>query len=305
MKMITAAICSCGRYDLLRDSLQSLLNQASVSAYQILVVINAPDLGAAGAELLDEFNEIENLQFFCEPVPGLSHARNAALRLCSSEYLAFLDDDAVADAQWLSQLLSAFEVFGSRVHVVGGKVAPIWEVEPPPWLTPQMLWSLSLVDWGEEARHIGRDEWLVGTNIAFRTEELRRIGGFPVWLGRKPNVLLGNEEIAVIRELNEAGYPAVYQPSAVVHHRIAPDRLTLGWFRRRAAWQAVSDVLMDSDRPRQPSSAATAPMSDEDRRARNEWIVEALFRKDFNEDRDMVNAQLSAIYMLLKDVLSS
>jgi hypothetical protein len=38
------------------------------------------------------------------------------------------------------------------------------------------------------------------------------------------------------------GKLAIYTPKAVVEDVIPPERLTPNWFRRRASWQAVSDL---------------------------------------------------------------
>jgi hypothetical protein len=37
----------------------------------------------------------------------------------------------------------------------------------------------------------------------------------------------------------------IYAPDAMVDHLVPEERLTQSWFRRRAAWQAVSDYLAD------------------------------------------------------------
>src|ERR1700736_11049 len=41
-------------------------------------------------------------------VGGLSHARNLGARACSTEILAFTDDDAVIDPDWLANLTAGF-----------------------------------------------------------------------------------------------------------------------------------------------------------------------------------------------------
>jgi hypothetical protein len=45
--------------------------------------------------------------------------------------------------------------------------------------------------------------------------------------------------------MRRAGNRVLYSPHAVVEHIIDPARLTKSWFRRRVAWQAVSDYLMN------------------------------------------------------------
>ena len=47
----------------------------------------------------------------------------------------------------------------------------------------------------------------------------------------------------VIERIAAAGGIVAYDPAAAVEHFVPPDRLTQAWFRRRMAWQAVSDYL--------------------------------------------------------------
>ena len=48
-----------------------------------------------------------------------------------------------------------------------------------------------------------------------------------------------------MRRVLAGGQRAVYQPGAIVEHRIRAERLTREWFRRRVAWQCVSDFIVD------------------------------------------------------------
>jgi hypothetical protein len=61
------------------------------------------------------------------------------------------------------------------------------------------------------------------------------------------STLLSNEEIEASERVRAMGKLAVYTPKAVVEHVIPPERLTQSWFRRRAAWQAVSDLLSEPE----------------------------------------------------------
>jgi hypothetical protein len=144
--------------------------------------------------------------------------------------------------------MRAFALYGlDKVGVVGGRVLPLWVEQRPKWLGDKLLSYLSVIDWGGELRELNKENWLVGCNIAYNREALLRIGGFSRALGRYgDSVLLSNEEIEVAEKLNAQGLISVYSPEATVHHVIDPNRLSRAWFRRRAAWQAVSDLVKNS-----------------------------------------------------------
>src|SRR5262249_15438285 len=181
--------------------------------------------------------------------PGLSHARNIGTAHARAEVVAFMDDDAIAAPDWAAQILRAFETFAGRAGVVGGRVLPRWIGARPPWLGDNLLSYLSILDWGEQTRPLRPHEWLVGCNIAFDKQVLSSVGGFSRALGRVGAglALLSSEEVEVAEKIHRAGRVAVYCPDAVVHHVIDPSRLTRTWFRRRSAWQAVSNFIKDPE----------------------------------------------------------
>ncbi len=134
--------------------------------------------------------------------------------------------------------------------IVGGRVDPIWSAPRPAWVHDSMLGNLSVVDWGGEARVASPEEWVAGTNISFRVSAILENGGFRTNLGRigSGSSLLSNEEVQLVEKIRASGGQLVYAPDARVEHLVDLRRLTQTWFRKRAAWQAFSDFMMDPDR---------------------------------------------------------
>ncbi len=250
MPRITAAICTYNRYDLLPRAIESLTRQNLATAdFEIIVVDNSPD-HARSQEIALDYGGIENLRWWSEKTPGLSNARNVATRLAAAPLIAFMDDDAAAAPGWLAAVMSAFAEFGDAAQIVGGRVDPLWAAPQPGWLSGNLLGYVSVVDWGGSARFAAKTEWVAGTNVAFRVAALEAVGGFSVHLGRSRGgqALLSNDENDVIERMVANGGRLVYAPAAIVEHLVPSERLTQAWFRRRVAWQAVSDYLQDSGR---------------------------------------------------------
>ena len=248
--IITAAICTYDRYDLLPKAIDSLTRQSLGSdQYRILVIDNSPNHERAQA-FGKRFEAVPNLTYVVENTPGLSNARNVAAKLCATPYIAFMDDDAIANSGWLEEIVRAFERFGSNTAIVGGRVFPIWVAPRPPWLHNTMLGSLSIIDYGDETRPAEPDEWFAGTNISFRTDAIVSNHGFATNLGRigSGTSLLSNEEVKLVELIRTTGDRLIYAPLASVQHLVDPKRLTRAWFRKRFAWQAVSDFTMDPTR---------------------------------------------------------
>jgi GT2 family glycosyltransferase len=246
---ITLCICTYDRYDLLPKAIDSAARQSiPVESYRILVIDNSPDFERSYA-FGKRFASIPNLDYVIEKTPGLSNARNVAARRSVASIIAFMDDDAIASPAWAEEILRAFEQFGPKAMIVGGRVDPMWSLPRPAWIHDSMLGSLSIIDWGGEARVASEDEWVAGTNIAFRVSAILDHGGFSTNLGRigSGSSLLSNEEVQLLERIRSAGSQVIYAPKALVNHLVEPKRLTRSWFRKRAAWQAFSDFMMRAD----------------------------------------------------------
>jgi glycosyltransferase involved in cell wall biosynthesis len=298
MAKIAAVICTYNRYDVLKYAVDSLLIQTlPKSDYEIWIIDNTPGAEKGqGKEFSRLYEHIENLNYYFEKTPGLSNARNVAIKNTDTPYIAYLDDDAIAGSQWLEEVINGFETF-SNVGVVGGRISPIWEIPRPTWLSDALAGNVSVVDWGGSLRVAAEGEWFAGANIAFSREVLEQSGGFSVNLGRKGagQILLSNEENEILEFVKKSNFQEVYNPLASVDHLVEKNRLRRAWFRRRAAWQAVSDFMlmpekMEAQLPGMLQNlrgylSAMPPLY------RN---IQGLFYE--TDDADLFQWQLSAIY---------
>lgn len=84
------------------EAARSALAQACAASFEVVLVDNDPE-GSALAPLraLDDPRVVVRH----EPCPGVANARNAGLRAARGELIAFLDDDEIAPANWLAELL--------------------------------------------------------------------------------------------------------------------------------------------------------------------------------------------------------
>ncbi len=94
------------RPDGLKVALESLMHQSAGDlAMEIIVADNDPAGSARG--YVESFAKTSTIKihYLHVPEPGVSNARNAALKAAQGRYLAFLDDDQQACAGWLQTLL--------------------------------------------------------------------------------------------------------------------------------------------------------------------------------------------------------
>ena len=245
--IVSVVIITHNRAEHLERSIASVLAQDSAGVpYELIVIDNASrDLTR---EVVDaKTRDFPNLKYVLEPRLGESHARNTGFQTAQCSLVAYLDDDAIANPGWLKQIPIAFAEAGADVACVTGRVDPIWGAPRPPWLHDDLLPLISAVDWSPAPGRLTDRQWPIGANVAFRREALYRVGGFSTKLGRRGPSLLSNAEILLYLQLTAHGYSSYYDPKLAVRHFVAPERLDKRWFRRRAYWQGVSDVILDAN----------------------------------------------------------
>jgi glycosyltransferase involved in cell wall biosynthesis len=248
---LSVVICTLNQVDYLRKALGSLAGQTLPQAeYEVIVVDNGST--DPTKQTVASFPGIENLRYVCDPVPGLSRARNLGWQEARGRYVAYLDDDAVASPKWLERILFRFETLQPRPAGVGGRILPIWEAEKPAWLGEELEPYLGIVDWPACPMILDEDRfYLAGANVGYERGALRASGGFPTDLGRKGPLLLSNEELWMQRFLMSRGRALWFDPEILVHHHVRAERLTRAWFYERFFWQGVSDALLENRLVRQ------------------------------------------------------
>jgi hypothetical protein len=153
--------------------------------------------------------------------------------------VAFIDDDAVADRNWLQTLLLAYR--DPRVIAVGGAVLPRWDRGRPPGFPEEFDWVVGCTYLGmPTGRRTVRN--LIGANMSFRRQVFRVIGGFSDGIGRVGGGAGGCSETELcIRAA--AALPAsviLYDPAARVSHRVPTARTSWRYFGTRCYREGLS-----------------------------------------------------------------
>lgn len=237
---ISATICTHNRSSYLGKAIRSLVDQTLPSdQYEVIVVDNASTDDTRA--VFDSFAGNHNLRYILEPVLGLSQARNTGWQNARGEYVAYLDDDAIACPEWLERIVKAFETVWPTPAAVGGKVVPIWGSQRPGWLPKEAEPSLSIIDWADRPVFLTEDyQFLGGGNIAYARTTLQTVNGFSSELGRKGGRLVSGEETLIERRLRRQGLPFYYDPLISIEHHIHVERLTTSWLCRRYFWTGAS-----------------------------------------------------------------
>ena len=102
---VSVVVASHGRPAWLARCLTSL-GQQDYRNFEIVVVSDQPDLTACGVP--QEIAEQVKLVHFTEP--NICRARNLAVEAGAGQIIAFIDDDAVPEPDWLTELARGFSL---------------------------------------------------------------------------------------------------------------------------------------------------------------------------------------------------
>lgn len=234
---VGVVICSytLERWDLLCRAAAGIGRQTFVPHEFVIVVDHNPELG----------RQLQHLPFAgCRVVPnsqsqGLSGARNTGVQSITSDVIAFLDDDAIPEAEWLEHLMAPLD--DDTVIGVGGWVEPAWRRAPPSWWPPTFNWVVgcSYVGLPGDLAPIRNP---IGASMAIRRQAILDAGGFSTGLGRVGTLPVGCEETELALRIValHPGKRFVHATASRVHHFVPSERASLRYFLRRCAGEGVS-----------------------------------------------------------------
>jgi glycosyltransferase involved in cell wall biosynthesis len=241
---ISVVICAytMDRWDALAAAVETSLDQTLPPDEVVVVVDYNEELYRRAAR---ELSGAQVLVLANRSTKGLSGARNTGVAMSSGDIVAFLDDDAYAEPDWLEQLVDPMA--DPMVVGVGGWVLPHWETKPAKWLPETFYWILGCSYAGLPATN-SRLRNPIGANMAMRRRLFTQVGGFTSGIGRIGQIPLGCEETELCIRYSSR-FPDerfVLVRDAIVHHRVPASRLTWHYFWTRCWAEGLSKALVSS-----------------------------------------------------------
>lgn len=242
---LTVCVCTHNRAASLSACLDGLRRQTvAPSAFEVLVVdsASAPESAEAAALLADA---TPNAIYLRVERPGISLARNVGARCARAAWIAYVDDDAIPEPDWVATILDIVEA-PKPPSVMGGRILPLWEAPLPGWWPERLRGSLSIIEHAKPGEYrsgeLPRDVEPYAANMVVNVAALLDAGGFRAAIGRYGGALLSDEEVQLAWRLQDNGHSARHEPRMVVHHQIHANRLNPAWLLRRLYWQGASAV---------------------------------------------------------------
>jgi GT2 family glycosyltransferase len=232
---VSVVICcyTHDRWDDLTAAIASVRGQTQVPAELIIAVDHAPELAGLVRATFPDVVVVENTQ-----TRGLSGARNTGIAAARGDIVAFLDDDAVAAADWLERLWVPYE--RPEVMAVGGRVVPDWDEGRPVWFPPEFDWVVGCTYAGHPDAGPVRN--VIGANMSMRRSVFTELGGFDDRVGRIAALPAGCEETELCIRIRQRrpGSVVWYAPDSVVFHRVRAERTTFRYFTSRCRAEGMS-----------------------------------------------------------------
>ncbi|MFJ9350104.1 glycosyltransferase family 2 protein [Streptomyces sp. NPDC101237] len=242
---ISVVICvyTEDRWEDILAAVSSVRAQSYPALETLLVVDHNP---ALLERLTTQYERAAHVRVLANAGPrGLSAGRNTGIASSLGEVIAFLDDDAVAERDWLLRFAEGYA--DPLVMAVGGRTLPVWASgRRPRWFPEEFDWVVGCTYRGLPPGRV-RVRNVLGGNASFRRTAFDAAGGFATGIGRDGDRRpLGCEETELCIRLTRARPDAVLliDDRAVIHHRVPRAREHFGYFRTRAYAEGLSKALV-------------------------------------------------------------
>jgi GT2 family glycosyltransferase len=242
---VTVIVCAYteDRWDQIKAAVASVRHQMTGPDQVLLVIDHNDRLLHRATAAFPDVSVVANAG-----PPGLSGARNTGLAEAHGDVVAFLDDDAEAETDWLDRLVGHYA--DPHVIGVGGRAVPAWDRARPRWFPAEFLWVVGCSFTGQPTQ-VGPVRNVLGCNMSFRRAALEGTGGltparFDPALGRVGTKPIGCEETEFCIRLRRRHAPGEirYDPAAGVRHLVTAERSTWNYFRRRCYSEGRSKAVV-------------------------------------------------------------
>ena len=207
--------------------METLQNQETKGLFDYSIVVVDNDHKESAKETISLVQTISSIPILydVEPEQNISLARNKALKIANGDFLACLDDDEFADAEWLFRLYKAAKKYVA--DGVLGPVLPFYEIPPPGWVTRGAFFNRKSYNTGKilrEEKNMRTGNFLISKRLIQENKDL-----FNPEFG-----IIGGEDSDFFKRMVKKNYLFVWCQEAIVHEIIPAARLSRSYLLKRA-----------------------------------------------------------------------
>ena len=243
--LVSVVVCthSLDNYQNLTEAVDSLLEQTH-QGMEIIIAVDGNE--KLYQELVRAYDTQDDIKItLTKESLGASGAKNVGVREAQGDVIAFLDDDAVAERKWVENLVATYQELDAIA--VGGKVLPAWLGQRPDYLPEELYWLVGVTHEGFAEEKVVEVRNTFGPNMSFRREVFQRIGLFNENLGFArggTSYIQAEEPEFALRMKQRLGRGIIYNPGAIVYHKIPPSKVKVKMLLKRSFYQGYSKALL-------------------------------------------------------------
>lgn len=234
---ISVVICSYNRADYIADAMGSLYHQTLPKhLYEVIVVNNnSTDNTRAVCEQFIATHLEGHFYYYEEKQQGASFARNTGAAFAKAPLLCFMDDDAIADKDYLERIVTFFEQHADAGGL-GGRIIPKYIPAEPKWMSYYVSALVGNFDYSAVAEPFKPGKYPLESNMIIWKKDFDTIGGFST---TQPGVVgtlrIGGEGKDLFYRLQALGRKIYYDPAIRVQHVVEVKKLTKEYMYRVAS----------------------------------------------------------------------
>ena len=225
---ISINVCTYNAGELLAKALDCMVRQETGGEFSLEIVViddGSTDGAAEGVAEIAATSRVP-IRYCSAGGKGVSHARNTGAAESRGEWIAWFDQDQLAEPTWLKDMWSTARETGA--DLVDGPRDLLLTDGQRAGLSDFCRACLGEISDGDTVHeHVRRHGSCTG-NALIKKEVFDAVGGFD------ESILDGWEDWDYVRRLRAKGFACWYSPKALVHHVVSPDRLDQGFFKWHA-----------------------------------------------------------------------
>ena len=239
IKFIAVACNTLHRQAMLKKCIDSLMQLKAPEGVRIEIIITDNDANASAKPVVEKAvkNARFKLHYFVEEKRGLSNARNRLLKEAvniGASHIAILDDDDIADENWLINLTQLYNEHESATIISGPEYA-FFDNEYPGYLKNNNIFVKNTTKKKGEIRQTSSTH-----NSFFPTDIMTKAD---IWFD--PSfVFMGGEDGDFFSRALNAGYVIAYNPEAIVREVNDKNRVNVKWILNRNFYNGYSSSYL-------------------------------------------------------------
>ncbi|MGB3572826.1 MAG: hormogonium polysaccharide biosynthesis glycosyltransferase HpsE [Phormidesmis sp.] len=217
----------------LLDALAVQTNLKHISWEVIIADNNSNDDTAAVVRYYQtKWPQASQLRYLLEKKQGAGFARHHAAKAASGEFIGFLDDDVIPDADWIARAYE-FGKSNAKAGIFSGQIHGVFGA-PPPKNFRRIQGFLAVREHGSKAFQFDPDTLSMPTGAAFvirREAWVSNVPNEPIFVGRVGTSMVGGEDLEPMLMIHNAGWETWYTPSMHAYHQIPGQRFEKQYLR--------------------------------------------------------------------------